>query len=118
MRALSYFDACYLCRRPIDGRKAINGLAALVEGDLNLDVFSSALFVFVNQTRTRLKILYWDRTGFALWIKRLEKDRFHWPESGTATSMQVSSKQLRWLLDGYDIAKMKPHCTLEFSTVL
>ncbi len=61
-----------------DMRKAINGLSVLVD-DLDLDPFSGHLFVFCNRRQTMVKILYWDRNGFCLWHKRLEKHRFNWP---------------------------------------
>src|SRR5690606_35267868 len=69
----------YLCCVPVDFRKQIDGLAALVQGELALDVFGDALFVFVNRQRSRIKILYCHRNGFCLWQKRLEKERFAWP---------------------------------------
>ncbi len=71
----------YLCRDTVDFRKGINGLAVLVEETLQLDPFSEHLFVFCNRRRNRIKILYWERNGFCLWQKRLERDRFAWPFS-------------------------------------
>ena len=70
----------YLHRDPVDGRKAINGLALLVEQALGLNPFAPSLFVFSNRRRDRIKILLWERTGFWLMIKRLEADRFKWPK--------------------------------------
>ncbi len=69
----------YLHRDFVDFRKSINGLAAIVETDMALPLMSGALFVFCNKGKDKLKILYWDNTGFALWYKRLEKDKFKWP---------------------------------------
>ena len=71
----------YLAIGNTDMRKAINGLSILVESNMDLDPFSGHLFVFCNRGRNILKILYWDRNGFCLWQKRLEKDRFRWPET-------------------------------------
>lgn len=68
----------YLCVDAVDFRKSINELAALVEAELELSVFNGALFVFCNKSRDKLKLLYWDKTGFALWYKRLDKNRFKW----------------------------------------
>jgi transposase len=69
----------YLVLGNTDMRKAINGLSILVESHLQLDPFSGHLFVFCNRRRNILKILYWDRNGFCLWQKRLEKHDFKWP---------------------------------------
>jgi transposase len=66
-------SAVYLHRDCVDFRNAINGLVALVEDELNSDAYTGALFVFYNKAKDKLKILYWDKTGFALWQKRLEK---------------------------------------------
>ena len=62
-----------------DMRKSINGLSVLVERAMDLNPFNGDLFVFCNRRRNMIKILYWDKNGFALWHKRLEKHRFHWP---------------------------------------
>jgi transposase len=78
----------YLHREPVDGRKAINGLALLVEQALGLDPFAPALFVFSNRRRDRIKILLWERTGFWLMIKRLEADRFKWPKDAEVRHAQ------------------------------
>lgn len=65
----------YLCSQFVDFRKSINGLAAIVESELELSVLSGAVFVFCNKSRDKLKLLYWDSTGFALWYKRLGATR-------------------------------------------
>jgi transposase len=64
---------------------------------------SGALFVFCNRSKDKLKILYWDKTGFALWYKRLEKDKFKWPNSQQSDVLTLSKQQLDWLLSGYDV---------------
>ena len=71
--------AIYLCQDPVDFRLGINGLSVLVEATLNFDPFSRNLFCFVNKSRTQIKVLYWQRSGFCLWLKRLEEERFKWP---------------------------------------
>ena len=71
----------YLALGSTDLRKAINGLSVLVEQAMGLDPFSGDLFVFCNRRQNIIKILYWDRNGFCLWQKRLEKQFFTWPES-------------------------------------
>jgi len=117
MRDLRHLPKLYLCSKPVDMRKAINGLSALIEAELSLSACSGAAFVFVNKARDILKLLYWDKTGFALWHKRLEKERFRWP-SFKGDHAEITSQQLRWLLDGYDISKMRPHEKLNYKSVL
>lgn len=118
MRPLNNLPVVYLCRDAVDFRKGINGLSVLVEEALCLDPFSDHLFVFCNRGRNRIKILYWERNGFCLWQKRLEKSRFHWPRRADDEVITLTSQQLNWLLDGYDIARLKPHEKLHFSSVL
>ncbi|MFZ2300371.1 MAG: IS66 family insertion sequence element accessory protein TnpB [Gallionella sp.] len=69
-------EQVYLCREPIDFRKSINGLSVLVEQELELNPFGSALYVFINRQRNKIKVLYWHRNGFCLWLKRLEAEKF------------------------------------------
>jgi transposase len=88
----------YLACGWTDMRKSINGLAAIVEAGFGLDPFSSALFVFCNRNRDRIKILEWDGDGFWLYFKRLEKGRFRWPESGESRTMSFSGDELHLLL--------------------
>ena len=118
MRPSNDLPVVYLSRDAVDFRKGINGLSVLVEDTLCLDPFSEHLFVFCNRRRNRVKILYWERSGFCLWQKRLEKARFHWPRKVEDAMVTLTSQQLNWLLDGYDIARMKPHEKLCFSSVL
>lgn len=99
----------YLHREPVDFRKAIDGLAAIVESEMQLDPFSTALFVFCNRHCNRLKILFWDKTGFCLYYKRLEKNRFHWPLHRQTDIVTLSGQELNWLLDGYNLKVMVPH---------
>ena len=75
----SHIDQVYLCRAPIDFRKSIDGLSVLVEQALVLNPFDSALYVFVNRQRNKMKALYWHRNGFCLWYKRLETKKFPFP---------------------------------------
>lgn len=116
MKALASFDVVYLHRDPVDFRKAINGLSVIVEQYMQLSPFNGALFVFCNKRRDKLKVLYWDSTGFCLWYKRLEKDKFKWPKKHRETTIQLSTEQMDWLLRGFDIAQLKPHQLLDFNT--
>jgi transposase len=117
MMRLENFNGIYLHKERVDFRMQINGLAAIVEGEMKLSPFERYLFVFCNIDRTRLKILYWNRTGFAMWQMRLEKDKFPWPHHLLDDVVGIQSMELRWLLDGYDFWKIKPHSTVEYACV-
>ena len=109
--------AVYLCKDPVDMRKSIDGLALLVQDSLELNPFQQAVFVFCNRQRDKIKILGWERNGFVLWYKRLEKERFKWPERFSGSQITLNGQQLHWLLDGYDLNVMKPHRSLSFDCV-
>lgn len=104
-----------LCREPVDLRKSIDGLSGLVEEELELDPFGAQLFVFANRRRDKIKILYWERSGFVVWYKRLEKARFPWPGDGERVVV-LSGRELNWLLDGIDVFRVKPHETLHYAS--
>ena len=98
----------YLYMDIVDFRKSINGLIVVVEQQMQLSPFQDTLFVFCNKRRDKLKILYWDKTGFALWYKRLEKHRFKWPYDTELQHMHLSEQQLQWLLSGFDVIGHQP----------
>jgi len=108
----------YLYRHPVDMRKAINGLVAIVEGDMGLDPFSSKLFVFCNTAKTIVKLVGWEGNGFILWMKRIDKARFRWPADLPMDSIELTAQQVNWLLDGYDLTRLKGHASLAHHTVL
>lgn len=85
-------------RRPVDMRKFFDGLVGLVQNTLRDDPLSGAMFVFTNRRRTLVKAVYWDRTGFCLFAKRLERGRFVLP--GEAETFELSERTFRLLLDG------------------
>ena len=117
MRPSDQLPEVYLCLQPVDFRKGINGLAILVEEQLELSPFSEHLFVFTNRLKDKVKILYWEKSGFCLWMKRLEKERFKWPsDHGDLTT--ITGQQLNWLLDGYDLRYLRPHNALEYQSIL
>lgn len=118
MRPSNTLPEIYLCREAVDFRKGINGLAILVETVLDRDPFSEQLFVFCNRARNRVRILYWEKNGFCLWQKRLEKDRFHWPRQASGAVVTLTGQQLNWLLDGLDVMRMRPHERLSYRRVL
>jgi len=90
--------------RPVDLRRGFDGLAALTREVLRCDPLSGHLFVFWNRRRDRVKILFWDRSGYVLWCKRLERGRFHFPEGGDATGGEVEAAELMLLLEGIELA--------------
>lgn len=117
----------YLCQDPVDFRAGINGLATLVEATLKYDPFSRNLFCFTNKRKKQIKVLYWQRSGFCLWQKRLEEERFKWPTHMTPVDdgppgrpgvVTLTEEEFRWLLDGLDLKHLKPHRALEYRTVL
>ena len=92
----------HLATAPADMRCAFEGLTARVQYILNEDPFSGHLFVFRNKRGDRVKILFWDRSGFCLWYKRLEKGTFRFPES-SGESLEVEAAELALLLEGIDL---------------
>jgi transposase len=107
----------YLAVGHTDMRKSINGLSVLVEDVFHLDPLSSHLFVFCNRHRDKLKILYWHNNGFWLFYRRLEKQQFWWPTNAENHALQISSRELSWLLDGLDINQVCGHKPLNYLSV-
>jgi transposase len=108
-------DRVYLACGNTDLRKSIDGLAALVQEGFQLDPFS-ALFVFCNRKRDKLKILHWDHNGFWLYYRRLERGTFAWPAEGI--TRKVSARELRWLLDGLTWEQHQAHRVVTARTVV
>ncbi len=98
----------YLYRESVDFRKSINGLAAIIENDTDLPLGSGALFLFTNKQRDKIKVLYWDKTGFALWYKRLEKAKYKWPSKEQNEVFTLTQFELDRLLSGFTIIGHKP----------
>jgi transposase len=101
----------FLCTKPIDCRRSFDGLCALVVEYLQLDPLSGHLFVFRNRSGERLKILYWDRDGLAVWYKRLEQGTFKLPtiDSSRPEGAEITPAALAMLLEGIDVATSKRH---------
>jgi transposase len=102
MFGLSAAVRVYFAKAPADMRKSFDGLSALVAGALELDPLSGHLFVFLNKRRDRIKILYWDRDGLAVWAKRLESGTFRLPNA-TAGRIEMTTAELAALLAGIDL---------------
>jgi transposase len=98
----------FLCTSPTDMRKGFDTLAVLVREGLGYDPLSGHLFLFVGRRRDRLKLLYWDRDGYALWYKRLEKGTFRMPVAKPdAASIELKASELAMLLEGIDLRSIK-----------
>lgn len=108
MRPNAKVEKVYLYPKLVDIRKSIDGLAALVELDIKVAVFDPVLFVFLNKPRNRVKILYWERNGFCLWLKRLDSERFKTSPDPTDVAIVLTVQELNWLLDGFDLWRNRP----------
>ena len=101
----------FVCVQPTDMRRSFDGLSGMVRQVMAQDPLSGALFLFRNRGRDRLKILYWDRDGLAIWYKRLEKGSFQFPTdlkpASDVTSCQITSEELSLLLDGIDLSSVQ-----------
>jgi len=97
----------WLYPQPIDFRKQIDGLVLLVADQLNCDPTSGQLFLFRNRGANKIKMLWWDKNGFWLLYKRLEKGGFKFPGVGEK-AMEIETEQLSWLLSGLDFTRFKP----------
>ena len=102
----------HLALEPHDMRKSFNGLASLSSSLVERGLEGGALFVFTNKRRNRLKILYYDRTGACVLMKRLEKGTFSWPSAtrAGASALSLAPEALQLLFDGIDLrgAQMRP----------
>ena len=100
-----------------DLRKSIDGLAALVQESMGTSPFAPTLFVFCNRGRDKLKMLYWEHNGFWLFYRRLERGTFQWPRSNDS-SITISVRELRWLLDGLSLSQRQAHPAVRAETVV
>lgn len=98
----------FLCLLPVDMRRSFDGLAGLAEQVVREDPLSGHLFVFRGRRGDRVKILWWDRDGYALWYKRLEKGMFRFP-ADASQAKEITSTELGLILDGVDLRSVKRH---------
>jgi len=101
-----FSDKIWFYREAVDFRKQINGLMLIVADQLKLDPTSGQVFVFRNRSGNKIKFLWYDRNGFWLFYKILQKKKFIFPEFGN-TTWGLTREQLGWLLSGLDITKQK-----------
>jgi transposase len=98
----------FIGSNPIDMRKSIDGLMSIVQGELRQDAYSGHLFVFVSRRADRVKILTWDKGGFLLLYKRLERGQFRLPLIGRDTmAVEIDATQLAMLLDGIEFGRVR-----------
>ncbi len=100
-------DYVYLCTIPTDMRKSFDGLMRMTEEHIRKNVLDGGLFVFINKKQDRIKLLYWDRDGLAIWYKRLETGTFQKLISKNKNHLTLSSTDLSLLLDGIDIQSVQ-----------
>jgi transposase len=98
----------FLCTQPADMRKSFDGLAQMVREFLRSDPLSGHLFVFRSKRGDRLKLLYWDSDGLAIWYKRLEEGTFRFPAAPADDhGVEIRGADLAMLLDGVDLESVK-----------
>lgn len=98
----------YLSRQPADMRKSYDGLSGLVRQGLDRDPLSGEVFIFLNRRRTMIKLLVWDRSGFVLWSKRLERGTFELPVSAEAgASVALRWEELVMILEGVSLGSVQ-----------
>jgi len=93
----------YLCKEPTDMRRSFDGLAMMVQCVIQHDPLSGHVFVFRNKRGNMLKLLYWDRDGYAIWYKRLEKGAFSWPDH-IGDNAAIDYRELTMMLEGITIS--------------
>jgi transposase len=117
MLKLDSVGKVHLAPGATDLRKSVDGLAAIVSVQFELDPFSDQWFVFCNRRHNKLKILRWEHNGFWLHYRRLERGHFQWPDHSGKT-MLIDRRQLQWLLDGLNLEQKQAHKAVKASAVI
>ena len=115
MKSYKEFSSIQLCVTPVDFRKGLFSLAAGIENYFGEKPILGSLFLFTNKTKKNIRALYWDKTGFSMWVKSLEKDRFPWPKKNEKNKIILTHEQMQFILNGIDPWKLKPHKELTYS---
>lgn len=115
MLRLKEGTSVFVASSAVDFRKAINGLAALIVEQWDRAPNEGSVYVFYNQNRDRVKCLFWDKNGFVLYQKRLERGRFKLGKSLNEDSYSITHQQLDWLLAGLDFRLMGEFSHLDFT---
>lgn len=109
----------FLYRESIDFRMGMNRLSEAVSLVMQENPLSGSLYVFINRRKKGIKVLYWDRNGFCLWQKRLEKEHFHWPTHFISEGKIVlTSQQFQWLIEGFNLRHWKPHAEEKYEKIV
>ena len=98
----------WLCTEPTDMRRSFDGLSGMVKHQLREDPLSGQLFVFINRRKTQTKVLYFDRSGYCIWSKRLIQGQFNYATSATGMR-SLDWLQLKLLLEGIDLKKPRQY---------
>lgn len=106
----------YIAQGTTDLRKGIDQLAAVIQNQFDLSPFEDCLYVFCNRAHNRIKMLYWDGTGFWLLNKRLEKGTFQWDRKGDQC-VSITHQQLKWLLEGLAMVQKRAFQTQYYAAV-
>jgi transposase len=107
MLSVSPVVKIFLYGQAADLRRGYDGLASIVQDAMDEDPLSGSLFVFVNKRANRIKMLYWDETGYAIWMKRLEVGTFEIPRVGESLSIKITPSQLSLILDGIELSSVR-----------
>jgi transposase len=99
----------FVATQPVDGRKGVDSLAAMVRSALSLDPLSGHFYVFFSRRCDRVRVVYWDQNGFAMWTKRLERGRFHptFSEDGRLVASAIDGAELTLLLAGIELEGLR-----------
>ena len=108
-------EQVFMYRHPVDMRKGVAGLCALVVLELGRDPSDHSLYVFMNRARNKIKLLVWHLNGYWILYKRIEKQRFCLPDWFEGDCLSLTQHELDYLLDGYNLNGMRPHRALSFA---
>jgi transposase len=99
----------FLCTQDTDMRKSFDSLRGVIRGAMHLDPLAEALFVFKNKRGDRIKVLYWDQDGFAMWYKVLQRGTFQFPDlrKYSSAGLEIDASTMRMILDGIDLSSLR-----------
>lgn len=106
-------EKIYISSANVDMRKSIDGLSSIVQQKFQLDPFWDAMFVFHNRNCDKIKVLYWDGSGFCLLYKRIERSKFHFPKRLDTDKYTVTNEEFQWLLNGLRIEEIQRYENLK-----